>query len=150
MTPYQPVADKPRHVFFPAKGYGHEGFDLSAPVTMLGKCKTCKRGVRVTAAPGWYGEKLGNGYQVGRDAYKLPDGALCYAHDGSRWNGVIVHCPHCAPGALHPQGGPARVRLQVLRGRYVADHKCDGRCMSATGPSCDCSCGGRNHGANHG
>jgi hypothetical protein len=25
---------------------------------------------------------------------------------------------------------------------------CDGRCTSAKGPSCDCSCGGRNHGSN--
>lgn len=24
---------------------------------------------------------------------------------------------------------------------------CDGRCMSATGPNCECSCGGSNHGA---
>lgn len=26
-------------------------------------------------------------------------------------------------------------------------HRCDGRCMSAKGFSCECSCGGKNHGA---
>lgn len=26
-------------------------------------------------------------------------------------------------------------------------HKCDGRCMHAKGRNCECSCGGRNHGA---
>ena len=26
-------------------------------------------------------------------------------------------------------------------------HKCDGRCLHAKGRTCECSCGGRNHGA---
>lgn len=33
-----------------------------------------------------------------------------------------------------------------LEGRIVADKKCDGRCMGATGHNCECSCGGANHG----
>lgn len=31
----------------------------------------------------------------------------------------------------------------------VTDHECDDRCLAATGPACECSCGGANHGANH-
>lgn len=27
-------------------------------------------------------------------------------------------------------------------------HKCDSRCMNAKGHSCECSCGGKNHGIN--
>jgi hypothetical protein len=27
-------------------------------------------------------------------------------------------------------------------------HKCDARCLNATGHNCECSCGGKNHGAN--
>ena len=27
-------------------------------------------------------------------------------------------------------------------------HKCDARCMNARGRSCECSCGGKNHGIN--
>jgi hypothetical protein len=34
-----------------------------------------------------------------------------------------------------------------ITGRYVADKACDGRCMGATGHNCECSCGGKNHGA---
>ena len=26
-------------------------------------------------------------------------------------------------------------------------HKCDARCLNATGHNCECSCGGKNHGA---
>ena len=31
--------------------------------------------------------------------------------------------------------------------RFKAGHTCDARCMYATGKLCECSCGGRNHGA---
>lgn len=33
-----------------------------------------------------------------------------------------------------------------IQGYFVADKKCDGRCMGATGHNCECSCGGANHG----
>lgn len=32
----------------------------------------------------------------------------------------------------------------------VSEKKCGARCMASTGPSCECSCGGHNHGASHG
>lgn len=41
------------------------------------------------------------------------------------------------------------VRLDSIRGR-VTNHKCDAKCLYAKGPSCDCSCGGKNHGSGHG
>lgn len=28
-----------------------------------------------------------------------------------------------------------------------SNHKCDGRCLNARGVDCECSCGGKNHGA---
>lgn len=31
----------------------------------------------------------------------------------------------------------------------TTDHKCDARCTGSTGPVCDCSCGGKNHGSGH-
>lgn len=30
-----------------------------------------------------------------------------------------------------------------------SNHKCDARCLNATGHNCECSCGGKNHGANN-
>lgn len=40
--------------------------------------------------------------------------------------------------------------LRALQGRTVETIKCDARCTGAHGPKCDCSCGGKNHGADHG
>lgn len=31
----------------------------------------------------------------------------------------------------------------------VTEHACNAKCMSATNGTCECSCGGRNHGVNH-
>jgi hypothetical protein len=31
----------------------------------------------------------------------------------------------------------------------VTEHECDARCMASTGPVCECSCGGKNHGRSH-
>lgn len=36
-----------------------------------------------------------------------------------------------------------------LTGRTRPDKECNGVCMGAVGPSCDCACGGENHGMNH-
>lgn len=35
-----------------------------------------------------------------------------------------------------------------LKGRVNPAKECNGICMGATGPSCDCACGGENHGKN--
>ena len=37
----------------------------------------------------------------------------------------------------------------IINGRFVADQKCGGKCVNATGPSCSCQCGGENHGAHY-
>ena len=34
-----------------------------------------------------------------------------------------------------------------LDGHYAADVPCNAKCLNATGPHCECSCGGANHGA---
>jgi len=36
-----------------------------------------------------------------------------------------------------------------LRGTVKPEKACNGVCMGAVGPSCDCSCGGENHGKNN-
>lgn len=41
--------------------------------------------------------------------------------------------------------GREHARGNVVRG-FKTDHVCDARCMNATGPNCECSCGGKNHG----
>ena len=38
------------------------------------------------------------------------------------------------------------MRAVVIEGRYSDRIKCGPRCQSAIGPSCECACGGENHG----
>lgn len=59
-----------------------------------------------------------------------------------------VECPTCAEIAskmAHPY--VFSMRGEAVRGRVVESIKCGGKCLNAIGPSCDCSCGGENHGA---
>lgn len=39
------------------------------------------------------------------------------------------------------------MKLNAVNGVVNVDKTCDGRCTNATGPNCECSCGGRLHGA---
>lgn len=52
--------------------------------------------------------------------------------------------PECdCGGSLHYMGKVQQSRLVMTSIRCA----CDGRCTNAIGPSCDCSCGGVNHGS---
>ena len=53
---------------------------------------------------------------------------------------------HCWGAVYVCKCGKTRLAKAVL-GKHRADKKCDGRCLSATGHDCECSCGGKNHGA---
>ena len=46
-----------------------------------------------------------------------------------------------ATGAFQP------ITRSIQRKRNPSMHKCDARCLNATGFLCECSCGGKNHGA---
>ena len=41
------------------------------------------------------------------------------------------------------------LEFNQLKGRYAENRECNGVCMGAVGPSCDCQCGGENHGKSH-
>lgn len=38
-------------------------------------------------------------------------------------------------------------RVEQVTGTYNPEIKCGAKCRSSKGPQCDCSCGGKNHGA---
>ena len=44
-----------------------------------------------------------------------------------------------------PCGRVARAKAVV--GKFSAKHVCNDRCLSGTSGKCECSCGGKNHGA---
>lgn len=65
-----------------------------------------------------------------------------YTRSGERFSkspadDLQAGCPKC---------GHKAPKYAVVKGRYNPDHRCDPRCENAVGPSCDCSCGGKNHG----
>lgn len=43
-----------------------------------------------------------------------------------------------------------RLYLKRVVGKTNTAIECDARCMSAIGHTCECACGGLNHGASHG
>lgn len=55
------------------------------------------------------------------------------------WNGTLQAACNCGKGSL-------------IGKRVTGTHSekaCGSKCMGATGPNCDCSCGGRNHGGSY-
>ena len=86
-------------------------------------CKRCKVMHRKTArelsSQGWVGDKRDGQ----RTSYML--------------DSTMLHCVGC--------------RREMWLERIVArisEHVCGALCTNATGPNCECSCGGKNHGAN--
>ena len=72
--------------------------------------------------------------------------------DGSKAYSRIVHRPTLTTRLLAPDACPScgkRIRLQPVKGTFSESRKCDARCTGATGPNCECQCGGANHGAAH-
>lgn len=56
--------------------------------------------------------------------------------------------PHGLPRVYHPALGWLRASRKVEMKSNPSRHKCDDRCVYATGRimKCECSCGGSNHG----
>ena len=100
----------------------------------IGRCKGCKRAVSALL-PGAVHKRTEHSY--GRAVTRSWTTVTVYgeqgAEDWARW----VPCPDC-------QGA---VFLKRVDGKLAPDHRCDARCTGAKGPSCECSCGGVNHGA---
>jgi hypothetical protein len=68
------------------------------------------------------------------------------ADGGSDYRETAAGRVHASNDWRCPVCSSARVTGNTVRGQ-VSDHACDARCMGAVGPNCECSCGGRNHGA---
>ena len=92
-------------------------------------------------------------------------GVFAHLFKGSQWH----HNPPSKMAAYHATGGghphdrawlaavtdagwicTTHDRFMVtveVKGTVNLDKTCDGRCTNATGPNCECPCGGANHGA---
>jgi hypothetical protein len=62
-------------------------------------------------------------------------------HDGS----IYTSAKHFT--GVTPDGRRVVVERAIERKANPSNHKCDARCLNATGFKCECSCGGKHHGA---
>lgn len=53
------------------------------------------------------------------------------------------------PGACKCKCGRFYSSVQQITGRTVPGTRCGARCRNSKGPTCECSCGGTNHGSGH-
>lgn len=86
--------------------------------------------------------------QNGNARWVATGGAV--SEDGSAWSDftAVVPCKLC-PGVTARHGGHV-LSLVPVKGRRNLAKTCNARCEGATGPQCECSCGGDNHGQSHG
>jgi hypothetical protein len=74
--------------------------------------------------------------QGGPAQWRTASGELIPGHPWQAWTTPLVTCSACGRALI----------AQRLQARTVESVRCDARCTSAKGHSCDCSCGGANHG----
>lgn len=107
-------------------------------VGVMYKCRHCKKAIRMTYEvesrsvdnehPEWYLRKV-------RHSKRLA---------GGQWQDTSYFrfpAKSCTCGEL--------LYGKAIDGSFNAAHPCDPRCTGATGHSCECSCGGANHGMDH-
>jgi hypothetical protein len=108
----------------------------------IAKCTTCKKVRRITftmVSTQWAYQ----GRMAGSQAAQFEGGPL-----------VTFRDKHDLNHMLHRNAGQcdcgAKASVKLVKGVYVADKACNDKCMGATGPSCECQCGGQNHGGKFG
>ncbi len=109
--------------------------------------QTVKRGVEFTGfVIGKCREKHVTRFEVGADFFSRKGGGeTLEIIDGKKT--FVLDIRSCGT-----EGCDRKLQMRFCKpiyGRFVTEKLCDGRCMGATGNSCDCSCGGMNHGGKH-
>jgi len=54
-------------------------------------------------------------------------------------NNICVACRGCGRNRS----------AELIRGKVSHKHVCGAKCLASKGPTCECSCGGKNHGASY-
>jgi hypothetical protein len=104
-------------------------------VGYIGKCKTCKAPVRADVNEERRREEASylHGVSYPSKTYYNTYGLGWYNHPAKI---ITWPCPSC--------GRPAKLSRMAIT--YNEKTKCGARCRNATGPNCECSCRGVNHG----
>ena len=115
---------------------------------VLYNCKRCKVGRRV---------EYPHPSETYRGCYWREGDDLDRRHPSTRvYPGARAYI--VAGGVAHYEGDPLAMcpscsrpmKWDYLQGRRNPDVRCDARCTHARGHSCECSCGGENHGKHWG
>ncbi len=109
-------------------------------LVVIYNCKRCKVGRRVEYAV--HRPRLSGSAWFREEGGKLvPPGVWIESCGGGRppvYGGdPLGRCPSCGRKMVYG----------ALMARVSANVPCDARCTGARGHTCDCSCGGKNHGA---
>lgn len=98
----------------------------------MGPCRTCGR-VRTS---GLYVRQHTGGILTKDSRWHMPESAV-YA--SSTTGSAMIDCAGC--------GNPQLAK--EVRGTFKASVPCNAKCTTAKGFTCECSCGGKNHGAGY-
>lgn len=114
---------------------------------LVGKCSSCRKGMALEGAPvfrTWTVE--GRGLAIGKTFEQRGWflNALPVTHSSRKVRGVEAE--EWLASVLCGCGGYAH--LQSVRASVTA-HQCGAKCLASKGPSCECACGGENHGRNY-
>ncbi len=118
----------------------------------IGHCKRCKLSKRFDAPEVSRRHKsLRSGFEwrTVHDITRDVSGAAPFQGQSFQGNTVQAVEFHDRPGSMWlkcPAGH--NVEFKAVRGRKT-DEPCSEKCLSAHGNSCECACGGKNHGVNH-
>lgn len=120
------------------------------PKPYIGKCTYCKAAMRAMITT--YQQLRESRTVQGEPWLDITTRQECdapqaqYHYPSHTW---YVPCPTAT--CCYPRSTThASLNLRAIDGTVVPGKKCDARCTGAKGSSCECSCGGENHGCDHG
>jgi len=94
----------------------------------IAKCKACNCATSTLATT----VAAGSFVDMGRMFYDEKGESGVYGNP-------VIRCCKC---------NKARRATQVV-GKFSAKHECNAKCLASTSGKCECSCGGKNHGASY-
>ena len=103
----------------------------------FGKCRTCKAAVVIDAQRGNAYLMPVRGIEIEGKHFMSSNLTLVPFHYAAQEGYITCKC-----------GAPVR-SFSALVGRFSDKHVCGAKCLNSKGPSCECSCGGANHGSGH-
>lgn len=116
----------------------------------IGKCRVCKRATRVAVQqqvrlmPEW---SAGDTLYIAIRTYQYNAISAGAQYHASRQGAYVTAT--CQYGCV-ARGYPALLTCKRIDGHHNPGVPCHAKCTGATGPNCECSCAGANHGSAHG